>query len=140
MIGNDYVQNPTYNFSGLIEQQYYIELYVENQNGCSDTVYGTQIVEGEYAFFLPNSFTPNGDGVNDEFYPVGDKVSVDNYSFKVFNSWGEMVFSTNEFGTGWDGKYQNNQVSTDAYVWKIDLVDASTGEEKSFNGYVLLTR
>jgi gliding motility-associated-like protein len=140
MIGNDYVQNPTYNFSGLIEQQYYIELYVENQNGCSDTVYGTQIVEGEYAFFLPNSFTPNGDGVNDEFYPVGDKVSVDNYSFKVFNRWGEMVFSTNEFGTGWDGKYQNNQVSTDAYVWKIDLVDASTGEEKSFNGYVLLTR
>ena len=140
MIGNDYVQNPTYNFSGLIEQQYYIELYVENQNGCSDTVYGTQIVEGEYAFFLPNSFTPNGDGVNDEFYPVGDKVSLDNYSFKVFNRWGEMVFSTNEFGTGWDGKYQNNQVSTDAYVWKIDLVDASTGEEKSFNGYVLLTR
>mgnify|MGYP003343728238 FL=1 len=140
VIGNDYVQNPTYNFSGLIEQQYYIELYVENQNGCSDTVYGTQIVEGEYAFFLPNSFTPNGDGVNDEFYPVGDKVSLDNYSFKVFNRWGEMVFSTNEFGTGWDGKYQNNQVSTDAYVWKIDLVDASTGEEKSFNGYVLLTR
>ena len=129
MIGNDYVQNPTYNFSGLIEQQYYIELYVENQNGCSDTVYGTQIVEGEYAFFLPNSFTPNGDGVNDEFYPVGDKVSLDSYSFKVFNRWGEMVFSTNEFGTGWDGKYQNNQVK-DAYVWKIDLVDASTGEEK----------
>ncbi|MDB2539257.1 PKD domain-containing protein, partial [Flavobacteriales bacterium] len=55
MIGSDYVQNPIYNFSGLIEQQYYIQLYVENQNGCSDTVYGTQIVEGEYAFFLPNS-------------------------------------------------------------------------------------
>ncbi|MDC3134346.1 gliding motility-associated C-terminal domain-containing protein, partial [Bacteroidota bacterium] len=140
MIGNDYVQNPTYNFSGLIEQQYYIELYVENQNGCSDTVYGTQIVEGDYAFFLPNSFTPNGDGVNDEFFPVGDKISADNYSFKVFNRWGEMVFSTNEFGTGWDGKYQNNQVSTDAYVWKIDLVDATTGDPKSFNGYVLLTR
>ena len=140
MIGNDYVQNPTYNFSGLIEQQYYIELYVENQNGCSDTVYGTQIVEGDYAFFLPNSFTPNGDGVNDEFFPVGDKISADNYSFKVFNRWGEMVFSTNEFGTGWDGKYKNNQVSTDAYVWKIDLVDATTGAPKSFNGYVLLTR
>ena len=52
MIGNDYVQNPTYNFSGVVEQQYYIELYVENQNGCSDTVYGTQIVEGEYCIFL----------------------------------------------------------------------------------------
>ena len=86
---------------------------------------------------IPDS---DGDGVNDEFYPVGDKVSVENYSFKVFNRWGEMVFSTDEFGTGWDGTYQSSQVSTDAYIWKIDLVDASTGEEKSFNGYVLLTR
>jgi hypothetical protein len=51
-----------------------------------------------------------------------------------------MVFSTDEFGTGWDGTYQSSQVSTDAYIWKIDLVDASTGEEKSFNGYVILTK
>ena len=67
-------------------------------------------------------------------------MSVENYSFKVFNRWGEMVFSTDEFGTGWDGTYQSSQVSTDAYIWKIDLVDASTGEEKSFNGYVILTK
>jgi len=140
MIGSDYVQNPTYNFSGLIEQQYYIELYVENQNGCSDTVYGTQIVEGEYAFFLPNSFTPNGDGLNDSFFPVGDKISVENYSFKIFNRWGELIFSTNDFNEKWDGTYQNNALSSDAYIWKIDLVDSQSGEEKSLKGYVLLSR
>ena len=140
MIGSDYVQNPIYNFSGLIEQQYYIQLYVENQNGCSDTVYGTQIVEGEYAFFLPNSFTPNGDGLNDSFFPVGDKISVENYSFKIFNRWGEMIFSTNDFNEKWDGTYQNNALSSDAYIWKIDLVDSQSGEEKSLKGYVLLSR
>jgi gliding motility-associated-like protein len=140
MIGSDYVQNPIYNFSGLIEQQYYIELYVENQNGCSDTVYGTQIVEGEYAFFLPNSFTPNGDGLNDSFFPVGDKISVENYSFKIFNRWGELIFSTNDFNEKWDGTYQNNALSSDAYIWKIDLVDSQSGEEKSLKGYVLLSR
>ena len=140
MIGSDYVQNPIYNFSGLIEQQYYIQLYVENQNGCSDTVYGTQIVEGEYAFFLPNSFTPNGDGLNDSFFPVGDKISVENYSFKIFNRWGELIFSTNDFNAKWDGTYQNNALSSDAYIWKIDLVDSQSGEEKSLNGYVLLSK
>mgnify|MGYP001168334611 FL=1 len=140
MIGSDYVQNPIYNFSGLIEQQYYIELYVENQNGCSDTVYGTQIVEGEYAFFLPNSFTPNGDGLNDSFFPVGDKISVENYSFKIFNRWGELIFSTNDFNEKWDGTYQNNALSSDAYIWKIDLVDSQSGEEKSLKGYVLLSK
>jgi len=140
MIGSDYVQNPIYNFSGLIEQQYYIQLYVENQNGCSDTVYGTQIVEGEYAFFLPNSFTPNGDGLNDSFFPVGDKISVENYSFKIFNRWGELIFSTKDFNEKWDGTYQNNALSSDAYIWKIDLVDSSSGKEKSLKGYVLLSR
>ena len=140
LIGSDYVQNPIYNFSGLIEQQYYIELYVENQNGCSDTAYGTQIVEGEYAFFLPNSFTPNGDGLNDSFFPVGDKISVENYSFKIFNRWGELIFSTNDFNEKWDGTYQNNALSSDAYIWKIDLVDSQSGEEKSLKGYVLLSK
>ena len=140
MIGSDYVQNPVYNFSGLIEQQYYIELYVENQNGCSDTVYGTQIVEGEYAFFLPNSFTPNGDGLNDSFFPVGDKISVENYSFKIFNRWGELIFSTNDFNEKWDGTYQNNALSSDVFIWKIDLVDSQSGEEKSLKGYVLLSK
>jgi len=140
MIGSDYVQNPIYNFSGLIEQQYYIQLYVENQNGCSDTVYGIQIVEGEYAFFLPNSFTPNGDGLNDSFFPVGDKISVENYSFKIFNRWGELIFSTNDFNEKWDGTYQNNALSSDAYIWKIDLVDSQSGEEKSLKGYVLLSK
>ena len=140
IIGTDYEQNPIYNFSGVVEQQYYVQLYVENQNGCSDTVNGIQIVEGEYALFLPNSFTPNGDGMNDSFYPVGDKISVENYSFKIFNRWGEMVFSTREFGASWDGTYKGKEAVTDAYIWKIDLVDASNGEEKNFNGYVLLTR
>ena len=140
IIGNDYVQNPIFSFSGLIEQQYYIQLYVENQNGCSDTVFGTQIVEGEYAFFLPNSFTPNGDGLNDSFFPVGDKVSTENYSFKIFNRWGELIFSTNDFNEKWDGTYQNNPLSSDAYIWKIDLVDGSSGKEKSMKGYVLLSK
>jgi gliding motility-associated-like protein len=138
IIGSDYVQNPIFNFSGTVEQQYQIQLYVENQNGCSDTVFGTQIVEGEYAFFLPNSFTPNGDGLNDSFFPVGDKVSIENYSFKIFNRWGELVFSTNDFNEKWDGTYQNNPLSSDAYIWKIDLVDSSSGKEKSLKGYVLL--
>ena len=138
IIGSDYVQNPIFNFSGTVEQQYQIQLYVENQNGCSDTVFGTQIVEGEYAFFLPNSFTPNGDGLNDSFFPVGDKVSIENYSFKIFNRWGELVFSTNDFNEKWDGTYQNNPLSSDVYIWKIELVDSSSGEEKTLEGYVLL--
>jgi gliding motility-associated-like protein len=115
---------------------------VENQNGCSDTVYATQIVRGEHAFYMPNSFTPNGDGLNDMFYPVGDKISIDGYSFKIFNRWGELIFKTDMFGEdyGWDGKLINENAPSDSYIWRVDLIDSSSGEEKSFQGYVLLTR
>tara|TARA_R110000782_G_scaffold99522_1_gene185308 strand:- start:189 stop:1742 length:1554 start_codon:yes stop_codon:yes gene_type:complete len=138
MIGSDYVQNPIYNFSGIIAQQYYIQLYVENQNGCSDTVYGTQIVEGEYSLFIPNVFTPNGDGINDSFFPIGDKI--ENYSFKIFNRWGGLIFSTNDLNEKWDGMYQNKPLSSGSYVWKIDLINSSSGEESNLKGHVLLTR
>lgn len=138
MIGSDYVQNPIYNFSRIIAQQYYIQLYVENQNGCSDMVYGTQIVEGEYSLFVPNVFTPNGDGINDSFFPIGDKI--ENYSFKIFNRWGGLMFSTNDLNEKWDGTYQNKPLSSGSYVWKIDLINSSSGEESNLKGHVLLTR
>ena len=51
-----------------------------------------------------------------------------------------MIFSTNDFNAKWDGTYQNNPLSSDAYIWKIDLVDVSTGKEKNLKGYVLLSR
>ena len=65
---------------------------------------------------------------------------MENYSFKIFNRWGELIFSTNDFNEKWDGTYQNNALSSDAYIWKIELVDSQSGEEKSLNGYVLLSK
>ena len=50
---------------------------------------------------MPNSFTPNGDGLNDYFFPYGDKIDLDNYKFQVFNRWGEVVFSTTDFDEKW---------------------------------------
>ena len=142
IIGTDTNQNPTFDFDGTIEQQYNVKLYVENQNGCSDSTFGTLYVKAEYVFYMPNSFTPNGDGLNDVFFPVGDKISVDSYSFKIFNRWGELVFQTDLFGEdyGWDGTFINKEAPSDSYIWRVDLIDSSSGEEKSFQGYVLLAR
>jgi len=139
-IGSSFDQNPIFVFSDNIEQNYNIELYVENQYGCSDTVYGVQVVEGQYSLYMPNSFTPNGDGTNDYFFPYGDKIDLDNYKFQIFNRWGEVVFSTTDFNDKWDGQFKGKNVPNDAYLWKIDLKNINTGEYKELKGYVLLTR
>ena len=141
IIGSSFDQNPIFVFSDNIEQNYNIELYVENQYGCSDTVYGVQVVEGEYSLYMPNSFTPNGDGLNDYFFPYGDKIDLDNYKFQVFNRWGEVVFSTTDFDEKWDGQFKGKKtVPNDAYLWRIDVKNIKTGEFKELKGYVLLTR
>jgi gliding motility-associated-like protein len=140
LIGTSNEQNPNYVFSDEIEQNYPVELYVENQYGCSDTVYGIQVILGEYSFYMPNSFTPNGDGLNDSFYPIADKIDESGYQFQVFNRWGEVVFSTKDINDSWDGKFKGSDVMVDAYLWVINLKDIQTAESKEIRGYVLLSR
>jgi len=68
-------------------------------------------------YFIPNAFTPNGDGKNDWFYPFIEPACIaDDYKFFVFNRWGEVVFSSRQPGEGWDGIYKG--VSADLGVYE----------------------
>jgi gliding motility-associated-like protein len=71
---------------------------------------------------IPDLFTPNNDGVNDRFFPVFpelQKGSIQNYSFHIYNRFGQEVFSSKDPFAGWDGRYQTKAVPADAYVWKL---------------------
>jgi hypothetical protein len=79
--------------------------------------------------FVPTAFTPNGDGVNDLFRPVGVGIKSIEY-FRVYNRWGELVFSTTVNGRGWDGKIQgwDGKISgtpqaTNTFVWIVKGTD-----------------
>jgi gliding motility-associated-like protein len=66
--------------------------------------------------FTPSAFTPNNDGLNDYFRPI-TKCAAKNYLFKVFNRYGNIVFTTNELNKGWDGKYKSFFLSSGVFVW-----------------------
>jgi gliding motility-associated-like protein len=75
--------------------------------------------------FMPNTFSPNGDGMNDMYYPRGRGIERIK-SLKIFNRWGQMVyirenFSPNDASAGWDGRYKGLAVSPDVYVYMIDV-------------------
>jgi gliding motility-associated-like protein len=95
-----------------------------------------------YSLYLPSSFTPNGDGLNDEFGPNGEKIDPDGYSFIIFNRWGEVLFSTTDVTEKWNGKINNGGelVPEDAYVWKIMAKDGNNGEEHEYFGHVLVIK
>lgn len=98
---------------------------------CIDTA--TVIVDVYDDIFIPNAFTPNGDGVNDVFFPVGGTLATDpdDYEMLIFNRWGNLIFKTEDPNAGWDG----NGAPEDVYIWEI-----RTSHGKYRIGHVSLIR
>jgi gliding motility-associated-like protein len=125
----------TYADTGTFE----ITLTVTNSFGCSDVITYTVRIEGDYIFFAPSGFTPNGDGVNDMFFPVGIGIDPSNYELLIFNRWGELIFESHNPALGWDGTYKNEMSKQDVYVWKVKTVD-HTNKQHEYYGHVTLLR
>ena len=89
-------------------------LYVTDTNGCinSDTV--QIILDG--TLYVPNTFTPNSDGINDFFEIKGEEINT--FEIWIFNRWGELIYNTKNMSNYWDGTYKNSLVQIDTYVWK----------------------
>ncbi|MGV3636103.1 MAG: gliding motility-associated C-terminal domain-containing protein, partial [Flavobacteriales bacterium] len=88
--------------------------------------------------YLPNSFTPNGDGVNDVF-GARTEGSVAGFELQVFNRWGERIWSTEDPGSAWDGAYEG-QLSPDGVYPTLLRYRADGGERVSRLGHVVLLR
>jgi len=108
----------------------------------SDSVFVRVRCNGD-SVFIPNTFTPNGDGLNDVFYPRGKGIAYVS-SFRIFNRWGELVFERNNFmlndeHNGWDGTYKGRQLSPDVYMYTISSRCAN-GEIIEWKGDVTLVK
>ncbi len=99
---------------------YEIMQVVRNGNGCADTIRKTIYVESEFKVWIPNAFSPNGDGVNDLFY--FDGVGIEKFTAQIYNRWGSLVYEWNENSPtqGWDGTTDSQMTS---YVYKITIED-----------------
>jgi gliding motility-associated-like protein len=136
------LQNPPaqhYPVSG-IETVYKIKLIASNSSfGCKDSVTHTVLVLGSCYIAVPTAFTPNGDGLNDYLFPM-NAVKADNLDFKVFNRWGQLVFSTRDWLRKWDGTIKGIPQPTGAYVWYLSFTHHDTGKKVFMKGTSVLIR
>jgi len=122
-------------------------LLVTDSNGCTNSASDTIIVKDYFTFYIPNAFTPNGDGKNDLFYPVGNNVDPNNFNMLIYDRWGNLVFSTNRWeldhGEGWNGTKNNagtiNSVIIGVYVYQIQVKEIG-GATHVYNGSVTLVQ
>ena len=113
-----FLENPTHEFT--YPGSFDVMLVAADSNNCVDSIEHTINIYYELLLYTPNSFTPNGDGDNDVFLPMGFRMNkYQNYQFTIFNKWGEIIFSTDKTAEGWDGA----NAKTDVFTWVIILTD-----------------
>ncbi|MFB6257576.1 MAG: T9SS type B sorting domain-containing protein, partial [Flavobacteriales bacterium] len=119
---------------------YDVEQWVVNQYGCPDSITKTLIIEGVHQLYVPNAFTPDGDGINDVFRPKGEGIAEEKYRFQIYDRWGKLIFQTKDPREGWDGTINGEEAKNDVYVWKLSLRDAYSGRTYEESGHVTLIR
>jgi len=87
-----------------------------------------------YQYFIPNAFTPNGDGKNDIFRVLGQYRNI-RFNMYIYDRWGQLMFHSENIDEGWDGTYKNNLCMSGTYTWLINidfLARISSPKEVSF--------
>lgn len=111
-----------------------------NTYAFTDTAYSNvaEVVQRPLVY-VPNAFSPNGNGLNDYFLPSTGFVDIVDYQLRVFNRWGEELFYTQDRNEGWDGKYKEHKCEPGVYVWILTFKTAS-GQFVDMKGTVTLLR
>lgn len=132
--------NPSHTYPG--EMGYYnVSLVVSNSHGCKDSTSQMVMVDNQVIYYIPNTFTPDGDMFNETFKPVFTSgFDVYNYNLLIFNRWGEVVFESNNAAFGWDGTYGGQICPSGTYVWQVRYKETGKDRHDEIRGHFNLLR
>jgi gliding motility-associated-like protein len=123
------------------EGNYLATLTVSNQFGCTDFSFVPIEVIGDIIYYIPNTFTPDGDEFNNVFLPVfSSGFDPYNYILTIYNRWGEVVYESKDYLIGWDGDYNGQLCPTGIYTYAITYKAIGTDFKKTITGHVELLR
>ncbi len=133
-LNNPFIANPL----AILYNDTYFNVQVTDVIGCTDDddVF-IKVYEGPM-YYLPNAFTPNGDGLNDVFRPIPVGIRNTDY-FMVFNRYGAKMYETRQWMQGWDGTLKGKPAASGTYVWMIKGIDKN-GAVVEMKGSVILVR
>ena len=140
----DYTQSstetsPTHIFPDNKTAGYSVMLIATSLEGCVDTMWVAVHVSEELIYYVPNTFTPDGDGHNETFKPVFTSgYAPTTFTMLIFDRWGEIVFESHDPSAGWTGTYGTGgvKVQDGTYTWKIDFRTSMTDQRILVVGHV----
>ncbi|HEX7414736.1 MAG TPA: PKD domain-containing protein [Bacteroidia bacterium] len=122
---------------------YYATQWVINSYGCTDSITKPVEILPDFTFYIPNAFSPNGDGKNDGFKGLGMGIDANTYNMWIFDRWGLMIYYTTDLNQSWDGHMHGDEgkpvLQEDVYVWKVKFSDIF-GTLHEYHGTVTLLK
>ncbi|MBT7686953.1 MAG: T9SS type B sorting domain-containing protein [Flavobacteriales bacterium] len=117
-----------------------VKLVVVSPEGCVDSITRTLVWQNETLIYYPSAFSPDQDGINDEFRIIGEAISDENFDLTIFNRWGQQVFRTVRRQRGWDGRSVDGTWATlGSYPFVLRYMD-HIGEVRTIRGDVIITQ
>jgi gliding motility-associated-like protein len=135
--------SPEHSFPNTDTATYIITLVAVSKEGCIDSLKKSVKVIEDLIFYVPNSFTPDGDQYNQEFKPIFTSgFDQKGYELLIFDRWGNIVFQTTDYTKGWDGRRlgAKEKVQDGAYTWKIFYSIKSDDRREFLVGHVNVIR
>jgi len=117
-----------------------VMLEVRNEYGCIDTVFKIVTIEEDMNVFIPNTFTPNDDNINDVFNVKGLGLKTEGYLMEIFDRWGTLVYSSKDINKGWDGTIKGVKAAEGVYIYSVRVIGGNGVGKKEFKGHVSLLK
>lgn len=139
--GNDRISS--FKFPTDTAGTYPVLLTSTNLNGCTDTIIKDLIIYSDLLWYIPNSFTPNGDGINDIWRPIGNTLDIQDYELTILDRWGNQVFSTRDYEEGWNGTQGGDSeylLEASVYTYLVKVSSATTEEKRELTGFITMIR
>jgi gliding motility-associated-like protein len=134
-------ENPTHEYQHPGTWQ--VRMIAENMFGCTDEVIRSVHVDNDFQVYIPNSFTPNNDGLNDVFKPEMEGLEfVSRYKFQVYDKWGTVIFESEDPKNAWLGDVRDNNEYTmnSTYRYQLIIEIEQSAETKLYEGVVTVIR
>ncbi len=122
---------------------YPVTLMTTSANGCTDTLTKEVIIHDDLIWYIPNSFSPNEDGINDIWRPIGNTLDLSDYQLTIMDRWGKQVFSTGDYNEGWNGSSGGDgdyYLPAGVYPYLLKVSSATTEEKREITGFITLIR
>jgi gliding motility-associated-like protein len=136
---NSIITNPSHYYN--VVGNYNVHLIATSIHGCKDTAMVPVEIRPDFVLYIPNAFTPDGNGLNDMFQPMGVGIDEENYRLDIFDRWGENIFTSNSFRKGWDGTVKGGSkiAPQGVYTYKM-VVNDTQGNSHPYVGHVTLLK